>query len=71
MKGILNMMPNEFIRNIRLRRAAQLLEDAAIDIAEAAYLTGFNDPSYFSACFKKQYGVTPSAYSKGERSQTD
>ena len=71
MKGILNMMPNEFIRNIRLRRAAQLLEDAAIDIAEAAYLTGFNDPSYFSACFKKQYGVTPSAYNKGERSQTD
>ena len=71
MKGILNMMPNEFIRNIRLRRAAQLLEDPAFDIAEAAYSIGFNDPSYFSACFKKQYGVTPSAYQKGKRSKED
>lgn len=71
MKGILNVMPNEFIRNIRLRRAAQLLEDPALDIAEAAYSIGFNDPSYFSACFKKQYNVTPSAYQKGKRSKTN
>lgn len=61
-KGILNLTPNEFIKNIRLRRAAQLLEDKEIQISEVAFLTGFNDLSYFGVCFKKQYGVTPKNY---------
>ncbi|MBC9798096.1 hybrid sensor histidine kinase/response regulator transcription factor, partial [Sinomicrobium weinanense] len=63
-KGILDLTPNEFIKNIRLRRAAQLLADNNIHISEVAYMIGFNDLSYFSACFKKQYGASPSAYRK-------
>ena len=63
-KGILNLTPNEFIRNIRLRKAAQLLEDKSIQISEVAYRTGFSDLSYFGVCFKKQYGVTPSVFQK-------
>lgn len=64
-KGLLNLTPNEFIRNIRLRKAAQLMEDRGLNISEIAYQTGFSDLSYFGACFKKQYGISPSAYQKG------
>ncbi|WP_158275590.1 hybrid sensor histidine kinase/response regulator transcription factor [Marinilabilia rubra] len=64
MKALLDMTPNEFIRSIRLRRAAQLLKDNSINVSEAAYSTGFNDLSYFGVCFKKEYGVTPTAYQK-------
>lgn len=63
-KGILDITPNDFIKNIRLRRAAQLMEDKNIHISEVAYQTGFNDLSYFGVCFKKQYGVTPTVYQK-------
>ncbi|RAV29582.1 hybrid sensor histidine kinase/response regulator transcription factor [Sinomicrobium soli] len=65
-KGILNLTPNEFIKNVRLRRAAQLLADESIHISEVAYMTGFNDLSYFGVCFKKQYGVSPSSYQKSK-----
>ncbi|WP_215224771.1 hybrid sensor histidine kinase/response regulator transcription factor [Echinicola shivajiensis] len=63
-KGILDLTPNEFIKNIRLRRAAQLLGNKEINISEVAYMTGFNDLSYFGVCFKKQYDVTPSVFQK-------
>lgn len=63
-KGILDITPNEFIKNIRLRRAAQLLEEKEINISEVAYMTGFNDLSYFGVCFKKQYGKSPSTFQK-------
>ncbi|AWW32700.1 hypothetical protein DN752_22550 [Echinicola strongylocentroti] len=63
-KGILDLTPNEFIKNIRLRRAAQLLEGREMNISDIAYMTGFNDLSYFGVCFKKQYGKSPSNYQK-------
>lgn len=68
-KGLLDMTPNEFIRNIRLKRASQMLENGGggINISEVVYNCGFSDLSYFGVCFKKQYGVTPSAFLKGER----
>ncbi len=66
-KGILDINPNEFIRNIRLRKAAQLLEDGNIHISEVAYQVGFNDLSYFGVCFKKQYGMTPSTFQEKQK----
>jgi len=66
-KFLLNLTPNEFIRTIRLRRAAQLLDDNAVNVSEAAYNTGFNDLSYFGVCFKRQYGVTPTTYLKNAK----
>jgi AraC-like DNA-binding protein len=59
--------PIEFIRSIRLKRAAQLLEKSQMTIAEVAYEVGFNNPKYFSKYFKLEYKVLPSAYrGKGE-----
>lgn len=68
MRTLIGVSPSEFIRNIRLRRAAQLLENKAFSVSEVAYNCGFNDLSYFGSCFKKMYGVTPTAYQTGDRS---
>jgi len=54
--------PAEFIRAVRLQRAAQLLEKTQMTVAEVAYDTGFNNPKYFSKYFKAQFGMLPSAY---------
>ncbi|WP_372772776.1 two-component regulator propeller domain-containing protein [Mangrovibacterium sp.] len=67
MRTLIGVSPNEFIRNIRLRRAAQLLKNKAFTVSEVAYNCGFNDLSYFGSCFKKMYGVTPTAYQTGDR----
>jgi AraC-like DNA-binding protein len=52
----------EFIRLIKLQRAAQLLEKSQLTVAEVAYKVGFNSPKYFSKYFKEQYKVLPSVY---------
>ena len=52
----------EFIRNIRLKRAAQLLKQQKLTVSEVTYHVGFNDLQYFRTCFKKQFGVSPSEY---------
>jgi len=54
--------PLEFIRTIRLKRAAQLLEKSGMTIAEIAYEVGFNNPKVFSKFFKEEFKVTPSQY---------
>jgi len=54
--------PIEYIRTIRLEKAALLLQRTTKTVAEVAYETGFNNPKYFSRYFKRQFGVLPSAY---------
>lgn len=61
-EALTNMTVKEFIRNIRLKRAAQLLEQEKITISEVAWAVGFRDLSYFRKCFKEEYGVTPTDY---------
>jgi AraC-like DNA-binding protein len=61
--------PIEFIRSIRLKRAAQLLEKSKLTIAEIAYEVGFNDPKYFSRFFKAEYNMLPSAYQAASRKE--
>lgn len=56
--------PIEFIRSIRLKRAAQLLEKSQLTVAEVAYEVGFNNPKYFTRYFKMEYNVLPSVYGK-------
>ena len=54
--------PLEFIRVIRLKRAAQLLRESQLNISEIAYSVGFNNPKYFSRYFKEEFNVLPSDY---------
>ena len=61
MKKELDCTPNNFILDIRLNAAHQmLLEEKNLNVSEVAYRCGFSDPKYFSRCFKKAMGVTPS-----------
>ena len=64
LKSLTSLSGNEFIKNIRLKKAVQLLESENFNVSEIAYKVGFNDPSYFSRIFKKQYGKAPSDYVK-------
>ena len=61
-KAWTNFTPNEFIHEIRMKRAAQLLEQNKINISQISYKVGFNNPKYFSKCFQKKFGETPSQY---------
>lgn len=58
--------PSEFIRFIRLKRAADLLEKSQMFVNEIAFQVGFNDPKYFRKYFKEEFGVTPNEYKKNE-----
>ncbi len=62
LKSMTGMSPVEFIREMRIKRAAQLLEDRKYNITEVTYMVGMNDSRYFSKCFKNTYGITPSEY---------
>ncbi|HAS39189.1 MAG TPA: hybrid sensor histidine kinase/response regulator [Microscillaceae bacterium] len=62
MKALTNQSIVEFIRGIRLRKAATLLKETNDKVESIALQVGFNDISYFNKCFKKQFGVTPSKY---------
>ncbi|WP_304063518.1 hybrid sensor histidine kinase/response regulator transcription factor [Pedobacter glucosidilyticus] len=61
-KALTDLSITDFIKSVRLKRAAQLLEDNQLSIAEIAYSVGFNDRKYFSKEFKKQFGKAPSDY---------
>ena len=64
LKSMTGLSPVEFIREIRIKRAAQLLEERKYNITEVTYMVGMNDSRYFAKCFKNTYGVTPSEYRK-------
>jgi signal transduction histidine kinase/ligand-binding sensor domain-containing protein/AraC-like DNA-binding protein len=62
--AITGKTPSEFIRHIRLKRAADLLEKSELYVNEIAYQVGFNDPKYFRKYFKDEFGMTPNEYKK-------
>ncbi|BFP40486.1 two-component regulator propeller domain-containing protein [Flavobacteriaceae bacterium GF1] len=59
-KELTDLAPNEFIRTVRLKKSAQLLKTRKYNVSEVTDYIGFNDPLYFSRCFKKQFGFPPS-----------
>lgn len=61
-RGTTGYTPNEYIRVIRLRKAAELLKEGEKNVSEVAYAVGFDNPYYFSKCFKEQFGMPPSHY---------
>jgi len=62
LKALIGLAPNEFIKNLRLEKAAELILAKTDTITQIGYTVGFNDQSYFTKCFKKQFGVSPSEY---------
>ncbi len=62
LKSMTGLSPVEFIREMRIKRAAQLLGERKYNITEVTYMVGMNDSRYFAKCFKNTYGVTPSEY---------
>ncbi|MCD7973209.1 MAG: response regulator [Candidatus Azobacteroides sp.] len=62
LKSITGLAPIEFIREIRIKRASQLIESGQYTISQITYMVGMNDPRYLSRCFKQKFGVTPSEY---------
>lgn len=71
-RGVTGYYPNEYIRIMRMKKAAELLSSPEnLTVAEVSYQVGINDPFYFSKCFKLQFGVTPSVYQKGGRGEKE
>ena len=66
LKALTGQTPNNFIKTIRLKRAAQLLQTQKLNVSEVAYKVGFKDPKYFRKCFKEQFDQVPSDFSKGQ-----
>ena len=61
-KNLANITPNELIQLVRLKKAATLLAEKKYRVNEISYMVGFNNPSYFSKCFLKQFGVKPADF---------
>ncbi|MGK7393009.1 MAG: ATP-binding protein [Candidatus Cyclobacteriaceae bacterium M3_2C_046] len=69
LKALTNQSASEFIRSVKLKRAAQILRQPGVQITEAAYMAGFNHMSYFSKCFKEMFGMLPSEFVKNPASE--
>lgn len=63
-KTLIGISPMELIKNIRLKKAAELIKEGSDNFTQIAYRTGFKDSQHFSKCFKLVYGVTPTEYRK-------
>jgi AraC-like DNA-binding protein len=64
-KSLTGLTTVEFVKDMRLQRAKQYL-DAGYNVSEVAYRAGFNNPKYFSTCFKEKYQLSPSDYLKSK-----
>ena len=62
LNALTEMTVKEFVRSIRLKRAAQLLVQKKLNISEVAYAVGFRDLSHFRKCFKQEFGMSASEY---------
>jgi DNA-binding response OmpR family regulator len=60
--GLIDQSPNNLIRNIRLKRAAELLKQGKLNVTQVTYEVGITSLSYFAKAFKEKYGVSPSDY---------
>ena len=69
LKSLTGLAPIEFIKEMRVKRAAQLIETGEFNMTQISYMVGINDPRYFSKCFKEVYHVSPLAYRKGEEKE--
>lgn len=64
LKSLTNYSPNELLRQMRLKKAASLLATSELSVSEIAYEVGFSSPSYFTKCYKEQFGESPTDFLK-------
>ena len=62
LSSLTDMTAADFVRSVRLKKAAMLLENGGFNVSEVAFAVGFNDPKYFTKSFKKQFGKSPREY---------
>ena len=62
MEQLFGESPSNFIKKYRLKKATLMLKSKKFNISEIAFKTGFRTPNYFSKCFAKEYGISPSEY---------
>ena len=67
LKSLTNYSPNELLRRMRLKKAASLLAASEMTVSEIAYEVGFSSPSYFTKCYKEQFGESPTEFLKRKR----
>lgn len=65
LKQLTGMSPVEYIKSIRMKKAAMLLNQKKFSVAEVMYMVGFSNHSYFSKCFRAEFGETPAAPRRG------
>jgi AraC-like DNA-binding protein len=63
LNALSGLSPNDFLKEYKLRKAIALMEDQNMNIAEVTMAIGFSNPSYFTKCFRKRFGMAPSDYS--------
>jgi transcriptional regulator GlxA family with amidase domain len=68
-QSIIGLSPSEFIRSVRLKRAAQLLKGSQYNVSEIADLVGFSTIKHFNLNFKEEFGVTPTQYRSEARNK--
>lgn len=69
LKDLIGTSPTDFVRLIRLKKAADLITEGSYRIGEVCYIVGINSPSYFIKIFQKQFGMTPKEFEKRQREQ--
>ena len=70
-KAITGMTPMDFTRNIRMKVACKMFKNTNKNISEIAYTVGFNNPKYFSTCFKEEFGITPTEFIQNIKSEKE
>lgn len=71
-KGITGQTPNDFINTVKMKKAADLLNNhPEYNITDITYMLGFSTPKYFAKCFKEQFGVSPSTFRKTEETEDE
>jgi transcriptional regulator GlxA family with amidase domain len=65
--ALTGMSITQFIRNIRLKKAAEMLLETDLSISEVAYQTGFSNPGYFTKCFKEEFGKNPREFTQNNK----
>lgn len=66
-KALTGLTPADYIRSVRMKKAAQLLANDRLSVSEVSYAVGIEDPHYFIKLFKQMYGITPKKYQKGQK----